>query len=112
MSEKNLPEVVFIKSGKVYKQIKIDEVLYILTEGNYTTFFTTTGKHVVKISLRQVGELISAGTFIRVHRNYMVRMDKIDKIDTQNNKIHLAERIIPIGKSFKKDLLEQIRILG
>lgn len=112
MSEINLPEVVFIKSGKVYKQIKIDEVLYIFAEGNYTTFFTSSGKHVAKISLRQVGEIISPVTFIRVHRNYMVRIDKIEKIDVQNNKIHLAERIIPIGKSFRKDLLEQIRILG
>ncbi|KAA3637526.1 MAG: LytTR family transcriptional regulator, partial [Bacteroidetes bacterium] len=61
---------LFIKSGKVYHRIKIDEVLYILTEGNYSTFYTSGSKYTAKISLKNAGEIIPSDIFIRVHRNY------------------------------------------
>ena len=90
----------------------MDEVLYIFTEGNYSTFHTTESKHTAKISLRQAGDIIPPEVFIRIHRNYIVCFDKIDKIDVQGNKIFVNGQSIPIGKSFKKDLLYKLTVLG
>lgn len=105
-------ENYFIKSGKGYNRLKISEVDYIFTEGNYSTFFTSSGKHVAKISMKQLGELIPSRVFVRVHRNYIVKFDNIQKIDPQKNVIHLEKTTIPIGKSFKKQLLKDMILLG
>lgn len=103
---------LFVKGGKVYHRIRIDDVLFIFTEGNYSTFQTTESKYTAKISLTQAADIIPPEVFIRVHRNYIVCFDKIDKIDIQGNKIFINDRCIPIGKSFKKHLLSTLTVLG
>jgi two-component system LytT family response regulator len=112
MDTRTMEKRLFVKSGKVYHRIKMDDVLYILTEGNYSTFYTTTSKYTAKISLKQAGDIIPAQAFVRVHRNYIVCFDKIEKIDVQGNKIFMDDMTIPIGKSFKKDLLCKLTVLG
>lgn len=102
----------FIKSGKVYHRLKVNDVDYIFAEGNYSTFFSVSGKHIAKISLKQVADIIPSEIFIRVHRSYIIRFDKIDSIDVQNNKVFINGKSIPIGKSFKKALLNEVMVLG
>jgi DNA-binding LytR/AlgR family response regulator len=103
---------IFIKNGKFYHRLKINEVDYIFTEGNYSTFFTLGGKHIAKISLKQVSDIIPSEIFIRIHRNYIVRFEKIDSIDMQNNKVFINGESIPIGKTFKKALLGEFLLLS
>ena len=53
-----------------------------------------------------VEESLPKSAFLRVHKSFIVAIDKIDKIE--RNKIRMGETEIPIGKHYKKDVTQMV----
>lgn len=104
-------EILFIKKGKVLHQVKLNDVLYLSSEGNYVTLHTLNGKYVIKISLKRTGEFFPANRFIQVHRSYIVQLKCIEKIDLSTNELYLLDQVFPIGRKYKAQLLEQLNLI-
>jgi len=92
--------------GKIYR-IRYDDLLYIEASGNYTKLYTTGGVIKPGMPFSGVEKLLPDTQFIRVHRSFIVNKTKITYI--QGNIVYLNKLEIPIGKSYKTDLLH---ILG
>jgi DNA-binding LytR/AlgR family response regulator len=56
--------------------------------------------------MKNVEEKLSSRDFVRIHRSFIVRIDKIDNIDSSN--LQLGDKILPLGNMYRKDLLEKI----
>ena len=65
--------------------------------------------HLVYSKFKTVEDKLPENDFVRVHRSYIVRIDRIKNID-QNN-LQLGEKIIPISSSYRPKLLEKIKTL-
>lgn len=81
------------------------DVLYLKSDGNYLTIHLNSGKHTIRHKIGEYRELVpDKFEYLRVHKSYVVRVDKITgkTIDT----IYLNDIEIPIGKSYKKQLKE------
>lgn len=98
---------VFVKSEKRLVRINLDELLYVETTGDYSIFKLQNGQQfVVQSSLKNIGNKIQHPNFIKVHRSYIVNLNKI--VDIEENTLVIDRKVIPISRAHRAGLLERI----
>jgi len=100
---------VFIRTNSNYQKINIDNILYIEGAVDYVKIHLPDAKYMVHSSLKKIIEILPQNEFIRIHRSYIVRLDKIDKINTYH--ISIGQTELPVSKANKEALLEKISTL-
>lgn len=96
---------IFVKSDKKIIKIDIDEIQYIEAYGNYIKIFTDT-MILTPQTLTDFLEKLPHD-FIRIHKSFVINFNKLKLID--GNQIVLqSDAKLPIGKSFKRDILDRI----
>ncbi len=98
----------FIKNGKTLQKVKYADIRWIQSEGNYCTLFSSPKKHAIRISLSRLIKRLPPDTFVRVHKSYLVQAALITRIDTFNGEIYIGEECLPLGRTYKDDLLDQL----
>ena len=101
---------LFVKSGPRLHQLNIDELLYMEKQDHYVVFHTPDGEILSRMNMGDLIHTLPAGEFVRVHRSYVVAIGKIDTIDKHH--VHIKGRKIPIGDSYRDELLKHIRYSG
>jgi two-component system, LytTR family, response regulator len=101
------PDCIFIKTE--YKLLKINhsDILYIEGGKDYTTVFTKTEKILSLSSLTKLQESLPHPQFLRVHKSYIVALDKIESVERQ--RIFMGKIVIPIGDTYKDEFF---RVVG
>lgn len=111
VAEKQANRSLFVKHKNKLIKVKPEDILYIVSDGNYATFVTTHGKYVVKRSLLQIFSSLPKDIFIRIHRSYLVKFDSITDVFPESQEVGIGEERIPIGRAYKADLMERLQIL-
>jgi DNA-binding LytR/AlgR family response regulator len=101
------PDCIFIKTE--YKLLKINhsDILYVEGGKDYITVFTKTEKVLSLSSLTKLQESLPHPQFLRVHKSYLVALDKIESVERQ--RIFLGKTVIPIGDTYKDEFF---RVVG
>lgn len=105
-------ENLFIKKTKKIIKVPLKEVKYIEVEAKYSTVFTSVGKFLLRISLKELMDKLPGNLFLRVHRNYIVNMNAIVEFDFDEYTVNVAGVSIPVGRSFKNVITEQLLLLS
>ncbi|MEO1052499.1 MAG: LytTR family DNA-binding domain-containing protein [Bacteroidota bacterium] len=101
---------VFIKVDSVLVNFDLTSILWVEAYGDYIKICTEDGKnHVVYSTLKNIEDKLPADDFIRIHRSYIVRLDKIKNIDLTN--LQVKDKILPISNTYKNNLLKRIKTL-
>ncbi len=103
------PDSLFIKVDSELINVNNKEILWIEALGDYVNIITPTKKYVVLSTMKNIEEKLPPKDFIRVHRSYFVRIDKIKKIS--EDIILVENKLIPVSKSYKKELIERLNLL-
>lgn len=101
---------LFVKSGPRLHQVNIDELLFMEKQDHYVVFHTPEGEILSRMTMSELLRTLPAGEFVRIHRSYVVAVGKIDTIDAHH--IRIGDRKLPIGDSYRDDLLRLIRYSG
>lgn len=80
--------------------------IYIEGSGVYLQIVTTKSKIMTLLSFAQITELLPKNNFTRVHKSYIVALDKIENIE--RNVIKVGKEYIPVGKSYQEDFYKKI----
>jgi DNA-binding LytR/AlgR family response regulator len=98
---------VYLKVDKNMQKVFVNEILYIESWKDYVKLFITGDKIIlVKQPISSMENLLSAHRFVRVHRSYIVSIDKISGYNglfVQMNKTD-----IPIGRLYKQAVMERL----
>jgi DNA-binding LytR/AlgR family response regulator len=100
---------VFVKDNGVLKRISIDDILFLEAMGDYVKVHTAQKFHVVHATLKSIEEKLPAAKFIRVHRSYIVAINKIDFI--QEGTISIGKTSIPVADTHKSNLNKRLNLL-
>lgn len=92
------PDYIFIKSGYEQYKVKLEEVLYLESAGNYVHFILQDKKVLSRLSMQEALALLPESRFTRVHRSYIVANDKVDRID--RSCLYIRQAVIPVGAAF------------
>jgi len=92
-------EYISIKSERRFYKIPINSILYIHSLSNYYQVVTPEKKIIVYGSLSALENKLSANLFIRIHRSYLVAINKIEAISSTF--ILLDGKKIPVGRKYR-----------
>jgi two-component system, LytTR family, response regulator len=97
-------EYIFVKAESKGKFIKINlrDILFIEGLGNYQKIQMTDTQVVCQLKMKNLEDQLSTGGFVRVHKSFLVPINKISQIE--GNKIMIDAHKIPIGENFKDGL--------
>jgi DNA-binding LytR/AlgR family response regulator len=96
----------FIKSNNQIQKLNYEDILYIEGLSNYVVIHTVLKKFLSYISINLLMEKLPKGRFVRIHKSYVVAVDKIEAIKA--NEILLKQINLPISKSYKNDFMEMV----
>ncbi len=85
-----LNDFFFVKSGHTLAKIQLEDILYIEVEGKYSKIVCSKEKYLVQQPLKMLLERLPVSQFIRVHRNHMVNIRSVTKLNLQENEIMLS----------------------
>ena len=92
-----------IKADRRLYNLRLEDIIFIEAYGDYVKIHTKTQILVPKETLSNIEERLPAGYFMRVHRSYLVSLNKIEFLE--GNLIHIGEAKIPVGQSYREALL-------
>lgn len=89
---------IFLKVEKVLVKVKYQDILFIESLKDYIKVFSKTGDYLVHKSLTGITEELPKNQFLRIHRSFVVALDKIDALE--GNSVLLGKKRIPIGRKY------------
>lgn len=92
-------EFTFIKSGNKTVKVYFDKILYIEGQRDYLQIHTEDSRIMTLLNFKKMQELLDDQKFIRVHKSYIISIDKIDYIE--NNTIKIKDKLIPVSSTYK-----------
>src|SRR5678815_2189832 len=95
---------IFVKVETKMVRVELDDILFIEGLKNYVSIFTKTQRIVTLQVMKQLEEILPANRFVRVHKSYIVALDKINSIERQE--IYIKDRIIPIGITYQEQFFK------
>ena len=96
----------FIKCDYKYERIYVNDILFIEAMQNYVTIYTSKGKYITLLYLKNVEQNLDKHSFIRVHKSFIVSIPKIESIE--NNEILIQSFRIPISRNYRDEVIEKV----
>ncbi len=96
------PDHVFIKSGYGQVRVRLDDILYVQSTGNYMQFVLAEEKLLSRLTMTEAEALLPSHAFIRIHRSYLVASGKVDKIERDT--LWIRDRELPIGAGYAREI--------
>jgi len=100
-------ETILLKSGSDIHQIKIDDILYIESAGNYVFFVTVREKVMTLLTMAEALAMLPVEKFVRVHRSYIVALKHILLIERHG--VRIGEKKFPIGNFYRETFMKSIK---
>lgn len=97
---------IFIKIDKKMVRVLLNDVLYIESLKDYIKLFTTTGTYIAYKSLSSIVSELPTENFIRVHKSFVIAVNKVKTVD--GSSIEIGNKIIPIGRVYLKTVKDII----
>jgi DNA-binding LytR/AlgR family response regulator len=106
--DSNKRKDIFVKVDGKYLKLVFSEILYIENLGDYVKIITLKNIYTVHSTMKYLEEKLGY-PFIRVHRSFIVNIDKI--IDIEENNLVIGSKVIPVSRANKSELMSKLNLL-
>lgn len=100
------PEAIFLKVNRRLLRIELQDIQYVESLGDYVKVFTDHGMEVCYTTLHKLEELLPELLFLRVHRSYMISLQRINFLE--GNFVKIGDTDVPIGQTYKETLMKRL----
>lgn len=109
--DKNSTDSIFVKSNSRLVKVKLADIMYVEALKDYVIIHVVGAKYTVHSTMKDMAKTLMEKDFIRVHRSYIVRIDKIAALDYPNLVMEDDKKLIPIGGSYKDELTSRLKFV-
>jgi DNA-binding LytR/AlgR family response regulator len=102
-------EFVFIRDSNIVRRLKLDSVLFAEAMGDYVKLYTQEKFYAIHTTLKAVEERLPASRFLRVHRSYLVAVNKIDSMEA--GILIINRKPIPVADAYRSALNKRMNII-
>lgn len=99
---------IYIKTDGRYLRLPYADILYIENVGDYVKFVSSKSQYIVHTTMKNLEDKLGR-QFLRVHRSYIVHLDKI--VDIEENNLVIENKVIPISRANKPELMHRLNML-
>jgi DNA-binding LytR/AlgR family response regulator len=96
----------FVKSDNKYEKVKYADVLFVEAMQNYCIIHTSSGKLITYLTFGSMESNLPADQFLKVHKSFLVSIQKINAIE--GSEILIGRARIPISRSLKEQVMKRI----
>ncbi|MEO7444817.1 MAG: LytTR family DNA-binding domain-containing protein [Ferruginibacter sp.] len=100
---------IFIRDSNIIRRLKFEEILYAEAMGDYVKLYTPQKYYAIHSTLKAVQEKLPPARFLRVHRSFIVAIDKIDFI--QEGALIINGKPIPVADAYRAILNKRLNVL-
>ena len=100
LSSAALQDFIFVKTEHKIQKIQLDDILYIEGLKDYISIFTKSERVITLQNMKKMEETLPKSSFIRVHKSYIIAIDKIESIE--RSRIAIAGKTIPVGDTYRE----------
>lgn len=100
----NSTDFTFVKVEQKLVKVPFDDIQFIEALGDYVHMVADNKKTIVYATMKSIENKFPSGKFIRVHRSFIVNLEKIGAIE--DNNILIGNKYIPIGATYLKSVLQ------
>lgn len=104
---------IFIKNKSRFIKTKIEDLFFVEALKDYVIFHTDSEKYTLHCTMKEIESKLPKNKFARVHRSYIVNMDKVKVIEYVNAIIKLEDlnKELPLGASYKQGLFKKLNLI-
>jgi DNA-binding LytR/AlgR family response regulator len=98
---------VLLKADGMLHRVELTEIRFIESKGDYLSVNTDRRTYFVHSTMKSMQESLPVNEFMRIHRSYTVRIDRIERIRSRS--LHIDGSTLPVGVTYRSDVLKSLR---
>ena len=94
------------------QKVDFDEIIFVEGMKDYLRIHTSEEKIMTLLSFKKLEQTLTYPQFVRIHKSYLIAVDKIKSIE--RNRVTIGNQILPIGESYRRqffDVVDKKRLL-
>jgi DNA-binding LytR/AlgR family response regulator len=106
-------DYIFIKSEQKYIKVNLSDILYIEALADYVKVHIPEKRIITLQTMKNLEDKLPSERFVRVHRSFIIALDKISSIS--GNIIYIGKDEVPVGKNFRDEffkIIQENNLLG
>ncbi len=111
VENKESKDFIFVKSNSRLVKLKTSDIYFVEALKDYVVINALNSRYTIHSTMKDIEKKLPSDDFIRVHRSFIVRLDKIAAIEQPNLILENDKKVIPIGGSYKDDLSSKINLV-
>ncbi|MEQ9468297.1 MAG: LytTR family DNA-binding domain-containing protein [Ekhidna sp.] len=100
---------IFLNVGRQIQRVSLNSIEYIKGYGDYMKVKCQDKSHTVHITMKNLLRVLPSSDFYRIHKSYIIRLDKIENLSSSH--VQINETNIPISRNNKQELLSLIPLV-
>jgi DNA-binding LytR/AlgR family response regulator len=111
VENKDSKDIIFVKSNSKLVKVRTKDIYFVEALKDYVVINTENARYTIHSTMKDIEKKLSPTEFVRVHRSFIVRIDKIVAIESPNLLLEDEKKPIPIGGSYKDELTKKINTI-
>jgi two-component system response regulator LytT len=111
VENKESNEFIFVKSNSRLVKLNTADIYFVEALKDYVVINTQGSRFTIHSTMKDIERKLPDPQFLRVHRSFIVRLDKIATIEQPNIILENDKKVIPIGGSYKEELVKRINLI-
>ena len=99
-----LSDFIFVKTEHKIQKVYLNDILFIEGLKDYISIFTPAERIITLQNMKKMEDALPPRHFTRVHKSYIVSINKIDSIE--RSRIFIGDKIIPVGDTYREDFFK------
>jgi DNA-binding LytR/AlgR family response regulator len=99
-------DFIFVKTEHKIQKVYLHDIMFIEGLKDYISIFTSTERIITLQGMKKMEDALPEKHFVRVHKSYIVALNKIDSIE--RSRIQIGEKIIPVGDTYRDEFFRMI----
>lgn len=102
---------IFVKSNSRLVKLRLEDIYFVEALKDYVVINTLEKRYTIHSTMKDIEAKLRSDKFMRVHRSYIINVDRIAAIEQPNVILENDKKVIPIGGSYKDVLSERINLM-
>ena len=111
VDNKDSKDFIFVKSNSRLVKLKTSDIYFVEALKDYVVINVLNTRYTIHSTMKDIEKKLPSDDFVRVHRSFIVRLDKIAAIEQPNLILENDKKVIPIGGSYKDELNKRINLV-
>lgn len=102
---------IFVKSNSRFVKLRLDDIYFVEALKDYVVINTLEKRYTIHSTMKDIESRLPSERFMRVHRSFIINMDRIAAIEQPNVILENDKKVVPIGGSYKEALSQRIHLM-